>query len=266
MNSINYYIASLVLFILLAIHASCGQNYSKTNLEFDHIVFFVNNDALKDSLDKFFTPAEKLTTEHESQGTIGYYYLFYNTYLELLFLEDSTNALHNTDNFGSDYLPRWAKDDGSCPIGFGMIMSPWDTSLANKNFHKYQSSDSPDDEYYLMSNYNNDIAQPLIYVSMPYRAYKSLKSLEEIDQRPEEIRNDLKKYLSHSSHVKNISQIIYSYPNENKNRRNMKLLEENSKIQVERADTTSLILVFDNKRKKREEFKLNEQTKLIINY
>lgn len=265
-NSIKYHIVSLILFILLKIPASYSQDASKTNLKFDHIVLFVNNDALKDSLDKFFTPAEKLTTEHRSQGTIGYYYLFYNTFIELLFLADSTKALQNTDYFGSDYVSRWARDEGNCPIGFGMLMSPWDTSLVNTDFHKYQSNDSPDDEYYLMSNYNNDLSQPLIYVSMPHRAYKSLKSLEEIDQRPEEIRNDLEKYLTHSSRVKNLSQITYSFSNENRNRRNTKILKANSKIKIERADSTYLTLVFDNRRKNRKEFKLNEQTKLIINY
>ena len=175
-RTIKTHFAGLLTFMFLLVNSSYGQSASKTDLEFDHLVIFVNNDALKDSLDKLFTPAEKLTTEHNSQGTIGHYYLFYNTFIELLFLEDSTKALQNTENFGSNYIQRWARGDSTCPIGFGMKMSPWDTSLVGKNFHNYQSNDSPDEEYYLMSNYNTNLKQPLIYVSMPHRAYKLLSS------------------------------------------------------------------------------------------
>ena len=258
--------AGLLAFTFLLVHSGYGQDSLKTDLEFDHIVLFVDNVALKDSLDKLFTPAEKLTTEHKSQGTIGYYYLFYNTFIELLFLEDSAKALSNSDNFGSNYVSRWSNGEGNCPIGFGMIRSPWDTSKVNAAFHKYQSNDSPDDEYYLMSIYNRDLSQPLIYVSMPDRAYKTLKSLDEIDQRPEEIRNDLENYVTHRSRVKNLSQINYSYSNENKTRGNTKILKDNSKIEIERAASTSLTLVFDNRRKNRKEFNLNDQTNLIIHY
>lgn len=265
-NSIKYHLTSLLLFILPAIHSSYGQDTTKPNLEFDHILLFVNNDNLKDSLDKIFTPAEKLTTEHKIQGTIGYYYLFYNTYIELLFLTDSTNAQLNKNNFGSDYISRWTKSSNACPIGFGMLMSPWDISMEYKYFHKYQSNDSPSDEYYLMSKYNNDLLQPLIYVSMPHRAYKSLESLEEIDQRPEEIKNDLKNYLTHRSGVRNITQISYTYSKNMKSLENLKLLNENSLIQCKKSDSTSLILVFDNKGKKRKEFRLNDHIKLIIKY
>lgn len=265
-NSIKYHIVSLILFILLIIPSGYGQDAPKTNLKFDHIILFVNNDALKDSLDKVFTPAEKLTTEHRSQGTIGYYYLFYNTFIELLFLEDSAKALQNTDNFGSDYVSRWAKDEGNCPIGFGMLMLPWDTSTENTNFHKYQSSDSPDGEYYLMSKYNNNLSDPFIYISQPQHAYKSLESLEEIDDRPKEIRNDLKKYLTHKSHVRAITQITYSSSNENKEEGNMGILLESSTIHLERSDSTYLTLVFDNGRNEQKEFMLSDQIKLIIKY
>jgi hypothetical protein len=265
-RSIKYHLTGLLTFILLLGHSSYGQETLNSNLEFDHILLFVSNDALKDSLDKIFTPAEKLTTEHRNQGTIGYYYLFYNTYIELLFLQDSTNAKLNKDNFGSDYLLRWSKNERYCPIGFGMLMSLWDTITENKNFHKYQSSDSSDNEYYLMSNYNKDLSKPFIYISQPHRAYKSLESLEEIDERPEEIRDDLKKYLTHKSNVRRITQIIYSYINESKDEGNMKILQESTIIDVERSHSTSITLVFDNGRNKKMELILNDQTKLIIKY
>ena len=256
----------LLTFILLLGHSSYGQDTLKPNLEFDHILLFVSNDALKDSLDKIFTPAEKLTTEHRNQGTIGYYYLFYNTYIELLFLQDSINVQRNKDNFGSNYLLRWSKDERYCPIGFGMLMTPWDTSTINANFHKYLSNDSPEGEYYLMPKYNDILSDPFIYISQPHHAYQSLESLEEIDGRPKEIRNDLKKYLTHKSQVTTITQILYSSSNENIDEGNMKILQESSTVHVERSDSTSLTLVFDNGINERKEFMLSDQIRLIIKY
>lgn len=265
-RSIKCHLTVFLAFILLLGHSSYSQDTLDSNLEFDHVLLFVSNHALKDSLDKIFTPAEKLTTEHRNQGTIGYYYLFYNTYIELLFLQDSINAQLNKDNFGSDYLLRWSNKERFCPIGFGMLLSPWDTNIENKNFRKYQSSDTPDNEYYLMSSYNNDLSKPLIYISQPHRAYKSLESLDEIDERPEEIRDDLKKYLTHRSDVKRISQIIYSFTGEGNDEGNMKILQKSTIIEVERSNSTSLTLVFDDGINEQKEYILNDQTKLIIKY
>lgn len=87
-KSIKYHWVWLLAMLLLLAHFGCIPANQDQKLQYDHILFFVNDYALKDSLDAFFTPAEKLTTEHKSQGTIGYYYLFYNTYIELLFLAD----------------------------------------------------------------------------------------------------------------------------------------------------------------------------------
>lgn len=255
-------VVNLILTLLLA-NSGYGQNNSDQNLEYDHILLFASDYALKDSLDRIFTPAEKLTTEHKSQGTIGYYYLFYNTYIELLFLQDTTIAKINKNNFGSDYLSRWIPHESHCPIGFGMLMNPWDTTLENTDFHKYVSNDSRNNEYYLMSKYNSNLSQPLIYVSMPHSAYKPVES---IDERPKEIRSDLKKYLTHKSQVKRISKIIYSYSGENKDNGNMKILQKNSSVQVERSDSSSLTIIFDNERNKQKELTLNDQTKLIIKY
>lgn len=106
-RSIIHHLFGCLTSILLVGHIGYGQDTLGQNLSYDHIVLFANDYALKDSLDRIFTPAEKLTTEHKTQGTIGYYYLFYNTYIELLFLHDTTRAKLNQDDFGSDYLSRW---------------------------------------------------------------------------------------------------------------------------------------------------------------
>lgn len=265
-KTIKYHLVKLLSLILLSANFGCEQNTPEHKLEYDHILLFASDYALKDSLDNFFTPAEKLTTQHISQGTIGYYYLFYNTYIELLFLQDTVKAKLNKDNFGSDYLSRWKQDENICPVGFGMLMSPWDSNAIHVNYHKYVSSDASDGEYYLMSNFNTNLSEPFIYVSQPNRAYKSLESLEDIDERPEEIRDDLKQYLTHKKDLKKISQIIYAYTGESKIEGNREILQESTKIDVVRSNSISLTLVFDSRKNKQKMFMLNDQVKLIIKY
>lgn len=262
-KSIYHYF--LLIFVLLA-GPGYGQSAEKPKLEFDHILIFTRDHALKDSLDKIFTPAEKLTTEHTHQGTIGHYYLFYNTYIELLFLTDSTRASENVNNFGSDYVKRWEESGPFCPIGFGMLMTRWPKTIENLPFRKYQSSDSPDGEYYLMSEYNNDPSQPMIYVSMPKRAYESLDSIQEVMQRPEEIRADLRKYLTHDSGVKSISQIIYTYTKENEAHGNLDILKNSPGVEVKSSESASLTLVFDSHGNQQKQLLLNNGTKLILKY
>jgi len=265
-KSVRYFLPISFAFFLF-IQSIVGQENHKPNLVFDHILFFVNDESLKDSLDKILTPAEMLTTEHKNQGTVGYYYLFYNTYIELLFLQDSAKADLNKANFGSDYLSRWSYDKKHNPIGIGMLMSPWDTSLIDDNFHVYRSDDSPEDEYYLMSPANIDLSQPMIYVSQPQRAYESLESLEEINDRPEEIQEDLRNYLTHSCGIKKLTQVKYSHSGEKDQEGNVRLLKKSPGVQVEYADKTTITLVFDEGVKNvKEEYLINDIVRVIIEY
>ncbi len=252
-------IFAIILALVLISHQGCGQENWDSNLDFDHILLFVSDEAIKDSLAKIFTPADKLTTEHKSQGTIGYYYLFFNTYIELLFLQDSAQANLNQTNFGSDYVTRWTKN----PIGFGMIINPADTL---KDFHVYRSADAPVGEFYLMSKHNNELSQPFVYVSQPKRAYKAINSLEDINQRPKEIREDLRHYLTHKSKAKRLTQIIYTHTDGDEFVGNLKLLEESPLIQIKKSYLTSITLVFDNGNEGTKEYSLGDQAKLVINY
>jgi hypothetical protein len=260
------HLLSLWATALLFPYYGYSQNKVAPKLEYDHILLFVDNHNLKDSLNKMFTPAAKLTTRHTQQGTTGYYYLFYNTYIELLYLTDSTKAHLNQKNFGSDYVQRWNADKSYCPIGFGMVMMPWDTVLADTGFYRYISDDSPDGDYYLMSHYNGDAGQPLIYISQPHRTYQSIQTLEDVNQRPEEIREDLKHYLTHSSGAKTLSQIVFTSPQGNGAKGNLTMLEADQIINVESSDTPMLTLIFDGGKNNKKEFALNDRTKLIIKY
>ena len=257
--------ALFLLVYTLSFKSSFGQTTTDAKLNFDHLLFFVSDPSIKDSLDQLFAPAEKLTTEHYHQGTIGYYYLFYNTYIELLFLEDSGRVKENSKRFGSDYLRRWSEESRCNPISFGMIMDPWDTSAIEMSYHIYQSKDAPEEEYYIMSAANRDLSQPFIYVSQPHRAHKPISSMEDIQNRPEEIREDLRNYLTHPTQVQRLSRIIYTTP-EKEHEGNLKIIEENEAIRVEESDMTSITLLFDDGKGNSKSLMINQEVKLIIRY
>ena len=106
----------------------------------------------------------------------------------------------------------------------------------------------------------------MIYISQPHRAYQSLASLEDVEERDEEIRDDLRKYLTHKRDLKKITQIIYAYTNENKLEGNLTILQESSMVDVVKSNSASITLVFDNQRNEQKEWMLNNQTRLIIQY
>lgn len=240
-----------------------GQSDTNSTFAFDHLVLFVSNPTLKDSLDELFTHAEKLTTTHSSQGTKGEYYLFYNTFLELLYLENADSAQANQKRFGCDYQLRWDQNADNVPVGFGLSMTPWKD---DKHFHKYVSRDAPDGDYYLMGNDNGDLTQPLVYVSTPQHNYKSLKSLDELNTRPAEIRADLAKYITHPTGVKRLTKIICTVSENGSANGNIGLLDGSAVVQFVVGDKPSITLVFDNQKTRRKSYLIDGGFELILYY
>lgn len=245
---------------------SLSSHAQEPNLQYDHLLLFTQSEELKNQLDQIFTPAEKLTTTHENQGTEGFYYLFYNTYIELLFLKDSNRVKENSNRFGSEYLLRWKTEENHCPIGIGMTMNPWPEEIQSNQFHKYQSKDAPEGEYYLMSESNRLISEPLIYVSQPHRAYESIESLEELNTRPKEIRADLLQYLSHSCKAKKLTNVLYSYPTKALHDGNTALLAKSEGVEIKKAKNYMITLVFDEGETGEKVFQVNDHTMLRIKY
>lgn len=234
-------------------------------LEFDHIVLFVNDSSLYDSLTKdIFTPATKLETKHTEQGTYGMYFLFYNTFIELLYLDDESNAIKNIPRFGSNYIQRW--NHQNCPFGFGLNLIPFDTTAVTGVFTKYQSLDAPKDDYYLMSRYNSISTQPMIYASMPHRAYTSFNTLEEVDKKVEEYkRADLKSYLTHPNNAKELTKVVLTIPEKVALDKNIALLQPLEKVEIQVGKQYELMLIFDEQKQGKQEV-FNDLFLLTIKY
>ena len=99
-NQFSY--ALILMYSCLVSFYSMGQN--RPEITFDHVILFVSDSTLETAFaNELFTLAEKLTSVHKEQGTRCKYYLFHNTYLELLYLGDREKAKTNTSRFGTDY-------------------------------------------------------------------------------------------------------------------------------------------------------------------
>lgn len=256
----------LLLFIpFLKSDFSVAQaNHTKPNLHLDHFVFFVSDTSLESKLKANLNEAKLLATRHNGQGTSGKYFLFYNTYIELLYLEDSLEVIENEKRFGSPYIERWSASPLS-HLGFGLNLIPFDTSKTSFEFHRYSIIDSPPGEYYIMPKYNEDNGQPFTYISLPHRQYQQFESLDEIDEKVEEFkRKDLKHYLSHPSGIKKLTQVTLTH-HASTCSGNLELLKNTKGITLKEGQEDWLILEFDNGIQGKE-IRFQGDVNLLINY
>ena len=255
------------LFIGIYLYANFSFGQKQTQVKYDHLVLFVKTKKLQEELtESLFTLAEKAGTAHLNQGTKGRYFFFYNTYIELLYLSDSAKAIANQSNFGSNYIKRWETTANSCPFAFGLNLIPFDTSLTPLSFHKYKSKDAATDDFYLMSPYNTELNQPMIYVSTPKHAYEPYNSLDDVDLRFEDfMRVEQKSYLSHPSGIKRLTDIKVTLAENESISGNNEFLNNLEQVQIEKGLQHELILIFDEQAQGKE-FSFEVDFPLIIKY
>jgi hypothetical protein len=224
---------------------SIDSSYLKSQLSFDHILVFCNNKSIEDSLKQYFVMAEKLSSEHKGQGTRGRYILLLNSFIELLYIADSSKIKNNEVRFRSPYLQRWNYRQ-ACPFSFGLILNPYDSSGSGYPFEAYYSPDIPEGEYYLMSAGNRDQTQPMIYASEAGRATPEYENLEEMLQKTDSFkREDLRTYLQHPSGIQKLTKTILTTPETAKPGDNHEMLNTLNDIEIRKGDKYYLTLIFD---------------------
>ena len=239
----------LVLVITLLIHSGIAYSQKTENdldcdSKFDHLLLFVKDSSIQKSLENIFTLGINLSSHHKNQGTYSRFFIFYNTFIELLYPYDTTKILENQKLFGSQYSLRWNSSDSLCPIAFGFMTTPSDSKCVN--MRPYFSRDAPQNEYYLMSEENSNIKQPLVYSSSKERGYKKINKLEEFDPKMNpKYRNDFLQYLSHKSGVQKLSQIVLTVP-EKTNGFNLNLVAQQKIVKIVYGKSYSLKLIFDH--------------------
>lgn len=263
-KSCLYILSSLCFFLVAA--CSGPIETKKAGFELDHIVIFAPSTDAEDTLKQtVMTFGDKLTTEHLHQGTSGHYFVFYNTFIEFLYLDDTAAALRNESLFKSPYTQRWKTGNNICPFGFGLTLTPFDTAQTTFPLSPYFSLDSPEEEYYLMSDYNSRSGQPLIYVSPPNRAFQKVDSLSQIDQMFKgPVREDFRAYLTHPSGIKNLTKVVLTLPEGVKDG-NAARLQKLQEVEIKKGDDYALTLIFDHGSQGKE-MVLNAPFKLKIRY
>lgn len=208
------------------------------------VVVLAKDDALQRWLEAHLTPAKALETRHEGQGTRGRYFLFLNSFLEVLTLADADEARSNEVAFGSPYVARW-RDGHAAPIAFGLALDK--NSFASPPFEHVRYRQNEDGRGYVMASGNVDLAAPLVYASGPARAYPRRASMKEVrtiedPSRREEVR----RYLTHACGARSLTRVIWRAPDPGTRGPNAELLRQLPELTLEHGLAHELVLEFDN--------------------
>ncbi|MEN0047837.1 MAG: hypothetical protein AAF806_12320 [Bacteroidota bacterium] len=236
------------------------------NFQLDHLILFVQDEQIKDQLDQIFTPADLLQSSHSEQGTLGKYYLFLNANLELLYPQNDSIIEQNEPYFGSSYQRRWS-EDGFAGIGIGLKMKPFDTSAIDFPYHLYQHPNWDTTDYYIMSEVNQKVGQPLVFIVTPKSEQKVFNSLAEASEevRPE-IRADVMKYLTHPTTIKRLTKVEFSVPKSvDIGVDNWSILERTSLVSLSQTDHYGLQITFD-KGIQQQSILIDSMRNITINY
>jgi len=201
------FLATFFCLLFLSTSLYANTSISEPKLSLDHIILFLDN--TKENLSRMnaagFNEAKALYTRHDGQGTKGYYNLFYNSFLEFLYLESKDEALKNIDNFGSNYIDRWRKNKKICGFAIGLQMKPFKVSKTPFKFSKYVTSLKETQNYYIMSLDNKNSSSPMVFISKPEAYHKSINHLSDLMRISDlNIRKDVVRYMSHengSTHI-----------------------------------------------------------------
>jgi hypothetical protein len=262
----------IILIITLSIFCCslAGQEFATANseknglvrYEIDHLIVFVTDTTIQTAFDKIFTRADKLETRHSSQGTRGVYYLFLNSFIELLYLEDSVEAYRNQERFGSEYFKRWDSNQGFSNIGFVLRLMPFDTTRINYDFDIYNSADNPENEFYVMLSGNKEIKQPMTAITMPHRQQKVFQTVDDaVTSANPEIRDDLRSYLSHQTGIQRLSGIEL-HTNLRGELQNLDILSSIENLNIINDVNNQIIIIFDHNQQS-ETIKLKNNRVLI---
>ena len=184
-------------------------------------------------LKHLFTPAEKLKTVHHHQGTTGSYILLYNTFIEFLYLTDIEQARTNEIDFGSKYSRRWRGSSAASRLGFGIKAVPFGLDLFSDDYTVYDNVDGIDEHAYVMPIANRDLDQPLVYVTGPENSFDPIDDFDDLSRiENEDIRQDVKKYMTHPSGIRKLTGIVVTKPVDHEAGSNWKLLEELDMVTV----------------------------------
>ncbi|MEM8713854.1 MAG: hypothetical protein AAGG01_23165 [Planctomycetota bacterium] len=233
---------------LLAL-ASCAalspQAAVSEGVQFDHVVVFASGPGLQSWLEQYFTNAEALDTRHEGQGTRGRYFLFLNSFLEVLTLEDAAEARANEGAFGSRYVERWT-DRHAAPLAVGLTLS--EESFASPPFAHVRYRTDDEEGGYVMSEGNADLESPLVYATGPARAFPRRKSIDEVNSIEDPGRREaVRRYLTHPSGALSLTRVVWRAPTTKPSSSNAELARNLPEVTLEDSIGYELVLEFDDR-------------------
>lgn len=208
-------------------------------LEIDHLFIFVTEGEARVSiLQEFGLHCSDRVVRRTEKGTASKIFLFENTYLELVWIEDENAVREHTARTGIDLLARagW-QQTGASPFGIGLrclpsIVSP--ISESRKRWEQRMQSDTSIG--FSPENIANE-KEPICL------AIPDLVALTTWLDRSCERHRQL---ISHPLGVKKITGVKIAVDRDRELSDTVSLLDRNGVVTIERATSPLLEITFDN--------------------
>ncbi len=267
MNKQNILLLLKVIGFLL-LFTGCKSNIKNELLEVDHVLIWVKDPALPKSKIKdlgFTAVPDSLSQIHKGQGTTGRYFNFLNTYLELIYVNDSTEFQNNIkSNPSLDFEERANNSSNEfSPFGIGLKMKKYSpNTIPFKTIEYHQDWMGGGNSIYAASDSKKYKSTPSIFVVYPEIASDEFKNLEDLSKIPEEY-SIWREFFKHKNGVQKITKLVYTLQEHSNANDFINEIDKIEMIDFKIGDTYLLEIHFDN-HKQNKTFDLRPELPLKI--
>lgn len=227
------------------------ENKVNADLKIDHLNIWVKNPqkAKKRLVDIGFTALpDSLSQVHEGQGTAGKYFNFLNCYLELIFVNDSSELLANVvKNKDMDFVERaHFEQSGASPISIALRMTNYDPQKIPFEKVGYRQDWMEEGTYiYAAKNSKKHLHEPSIFVVYPEIAVKPFETVEDLKKIPEEDAI-WREFFKHANGAQHVTHIQITSTSKSSTTETIQTVNEVEGLEVKLGSKHLLELYFDN--------------------
>lgn len=251
--------------------SNCSQETNKPIFELDHFNIWVQHpQEAKDKLVElgFTAIPDSLSLIHRGQGTTGRYFYFLNTYLEFIYINDSTE-FHNNNlrNNELDFLERSKNAiNGYSPFSLCLRMNDYNKdNIPFDVIEYYQDWMEDGTRIYSAKNSKLNKKEPSIFVMFPEGEYGPFEKMEDLKSIPEEYAI-WREFYKHKNGVEKVTRIeIYSNFTPNSNSKSLKAIKEIDNLELLSGKEYVMEVYFDNN-KQNKRIDLRPEIPLILNW
>ncbi len=260
----------IILFFGLLL-SNCSNTRSDSSVSLDHVSIWVDDPKMaKDKLVElgFKAIPDSLSLVHQGQGTSGRFFYFLNTYLEFIFINDSTEFHHNIKkNDGLDFLERSSHiSSGYSPFGLGLQMDKYNKDKIPFEVIEYRQDWMENgNSIYAAKNSKLNKDEPSTFVIYPEIQYDQFENMDSLVKIPEAY-SIWRSFYKHGNGVEKVSKIrIHLDLNSNPKSKSLEAISDIENIELIQSKENMIDLYFDENKQKKS-FDLRPELPLVLHW